>query len=141
MVHLYLTRFESVFRILHVPSFWREYDDYWSDPGATETVIRLKILLTIAIGSSVHEDSTSYGDIHLEAHQWLYEAQEWLSGPLRKDRITIGGLQVQCLLILARQTLAVGGDLVWISLGTVTRTAIQMGLHRDPKHFQKMSAL
>lgn len=141
MVRTYLTRFESVFRIVHVPSFWREYDDYWRNPGATETVIRLKIYLVIAIGSGIHEHSVGNGDIDSKARQWLYDAQEWLSGPLRKDRITVDGLQVQCLLILARQTLAVGGDLVWISLGTVTRTAIQMGLHRDPKHFQKVSVL
>lgn len=58
---------------------------------------------------------------------------------MEKDSLGISGLQVQCLLILARQSLAVGGDLMWIAMGTLLHTAIQLGLHRDLKHFSKMS--
>ncbi|KAK5287014.1 hypothetical protein LTR43_009033 [Exophiala xenobiotica] len=141
MVHLYVTRFESVFRILHIPSFWIEYEKYWSNPTEAETVLQLKIQLVAAIGSVIRQDVTDTTDIYSTARQWLYVAQEWLSGPMKKNRISIGSLQVQCLLILARQVLAVGGDIVWISLGTVVRTAMQMGLHRDPKHFKKMGVL
>ncbi|OAL19279.1 hypothetical protein AYO22_09823 [Fonsecaea multimorphosa] len=141
MVHFYVTRFESVFRILHIPSFWSEYEKYWRDPKGAETVLQLKIQLVMAIGTIVHQDTSRTTDIYLTARQWLYVAQEWLSGPMKKDRISISSLQVQCLLILARQVLAVGGDLVWISMGTVFRTAMQMGLHRDPKHFKRMGVL
>jgi hypothetical protein len=140
-VHLYITRFESVFRILHIPSFWIEYEKYWSNPTEAETVLQLKIQLVAAIGSIIRQDIIETTDIYTTARQWLYVAQEWLSGPMKKNRISIGSLQVQCLLILARQVLAVGGDIVWISLGTVVRTAMQMGLHRDPKHFKKMGIL
>jgi len=139
MVHLYVTRFESVFRILHVPSFWVEYERYWSEPTEAETVLRLKIQLVTAIGTVIHQDGTT--DVHSTARQWVHAAQEWLSGPVKKNRISVGSLQVQCLLILARQALAVGGDVVWISMGTVVRTAMQMGLHRDPKHFKRMGVL
>lgn len=141
MVHLYITRFESVFRILHVPSFWNEYERYWSDPLGAETVVKLKIQLVAAIGIVIHRDPTDNPDTYSMARQWLYAAQDWLCGPVKKNRISIDSLQVQCLLILARQALAVGGDIVWISMGTVVRMAMQMGLHRDPKHFKKMGIL
>ena len=141
MVHLYVTRFESVFRILHIPSFWIEYEKYWSDPTEAETILQLKIQLVTAIGSTIYQDTMDTTDIYSTARQWLCATQEWLSGPMKKNRISIGSLQVQCLLILARQALAVGGDIVWISMGTVVRTAMQMGLHRDPKHFKRMSIL
>lgn len=141
MVHLYVTRFESVFRILHIPSFWIEYEKYWSDLTEADTLLQLKIQLVTAIGTVIHQDTIGKTDIYSTARQWLYAAQDWLSGPMKKNRISIGSLQVQCLLILARQALAVGGDIVWISMGTVVRTAMQMGLHRDPKHFKKMGIL
>jgi hypothetical protein len=145
MTGLYLSRFESAFRILHVPSFGVEYETYWSNPAAaaaTSAALQLKVQLVIAIGSSVYrgggEEEANFRSL---AAQWVYAAQTWLAGPLEKDRLTISGLQVFCLLILARQILSVGGDLIWISMGTLHRTAMQMGLHRDPKHFPKMSVL
>lgn len=74
-------------------------------------------------------------------HQWIYTAQAWLSGPLEKDRLNINGLQIHCLTILARQAFAIGGDLIWMSMGSLIHRAMQMGLHRDPKHLQTMSVL
>jgi hypothetical protein len=141
MVHMYVTRFESVFRILHIPSFLFEYEEYWRAPTEAETILQLKIQLVTAIGTVIHSDPIDATDLYSAARQWLYAAQEWLSGPMKKNRVSIGSLQVQCLLILARQALAVGGDIVWISMGTVVRTAMQMGLHRDPKHFKRMGIL
>ena len=141
MVHLYITHFESAFRILHIPSFWIEYERYWSDPIGAETIIQLKVQLVIAIGTSIHQDTVDTTSIYSSARQWLYAAQEWLHVAMKKNRISIDSLQLQCLLILARQALAVGGDIVWISMGTVVRTAMQMGLHRDPKHFKRMGVL
>jgi hypothetical protein len=140
-IQKYITRFESAFRIIHVPSFWTEYDQYWRNPVEASDVLRLKIELVAAIGSSLCEETPETAGIHAAARQSLYAAQNWLAGPMEKDRLSMGGLQVQCLLLLARQTLSVSGDLIWISIGVVVRTAIQMGLHIHPKHFTKMDAL
>jgi hypothetical protein len=60
---------------------------------------------------------------------------------MEKDRLSINGLQVHCLLIIARQTLSVGGDLIWVSMGNLVRAAMQLGLHRDPRHLGKMTLL
>ncbi|KIX06048.1 uncharacterized protein Z518_04022 [Rhinocladiella mackenziei CBS 650.93] len=141
MTRLYLSRFESAFRILHVPTFWTEYQQFWNNPTTAGAALRLKVQLVIAIGTSLHRDERNEAGLRSLAAQWVYAAQSWLAGPLEKDRLTIGGLQVHCLLILARQILSVGGDLIWVSMGTLVRTAIQMGLHRDPKHFQRMTVL
>lgn len=141
MACLYVTRFESVFRILHIPSFWRDYEKYWACPTEAEAILQLKIQLVTALGISIHQTGIDTPDFYSISRQYLYAAQDWLSGPLKKNRISITGLQIQCLLALARQALAVGGDVVWISMGTVIRTAMQMGLHRDPKHFKRMDIL
>ncbi|ETN45873.1 uncharacterized protein HMPREF1541_00054 [Cyphellophora europaea CBS 101466] len=138
MVKSYLKTFESVYRILHVPTFWHEYQQLWTG-DRIDLDVQLKIFLVIAIGSSIFQsrDTALEGKVH----QWISAAQNWLSGPLEKDRLTITGLQVYCLTLLARQIFSIGGDLIWISSGSLVNQAMQMGLHRDPRHFAAMSVL
>ncbi|KAI7978708.1 hypothetical protein EIK77_010614 [Talaromyces pinophilus] len=139
MARLYISRFESVFRILHIPSFWIEYQSYWRDPANVDGATKFKIQLVIALGCSIDHESHSPEQVQSAACQWVYAAQAWLSAPLEKNRIGISGIQIQCLLILARQCLSISGDLIWVAMGTLVRTAMQMGLHLDPSHFDDLS--
>ncbi|KAK5065080.1 hypothetical protein LTR84_000916 [Exophiala bonariae] len=141
MVALYFQYFESAHRILHVPTFWTEYQIYWDSPATVSAGVRIKILLVIAVGfgmSSGQVVDDAFSDM---VHQWIYTAQNWLSGPLEKDRVNINGIQVHCLTILARQIFCVGGDLVWMSMGSLVHRAMQIGLHRDPKYLPTSSLL
>ncbi|KAI0517082.1 fungal-specific transcription factor domain-containing protein [Xylaria bambusicola] len=140
LINLYESNIEIVFRILHRPSFRNEYDRYKLDPTDVADVTMLKIQLVIAIGSGLCPEMASAKEVRRAACQWLYAAHTWLSGPIEKDRLSISSIQVQCLLILARQVLSVGGDLSWVAMGMLLRTAMQMGLHRDPKHFPGISS-
>lgn len=141
MAQLYFTRFESAFRILHVPSFWAEYEELWKSPEDSSISLQCKVKLVIAIGSSLYRDAADVDSVRWSSSRWVHEAQTWVSGPVRKDRVSLNGLQVQCLLILARQVLSVGADLLWIAVGTLIRTAMHMGLHRDPTQFGTMTIL
>lgn len=141
MVELYFQCFESAHRILHEPTFWAEYQSYWGSPATVPAGLRIKILLVIAIGFGV-SNHDGVDDAHSTmVHQWIYSAQNWLSGPLEKDRLNITGMQVHCLTILARQVFSIGGDLVWVSTGSLVHGAMQIGLHRDPRHLPKISLL
>ncbi|CAJ2504073.1 Uu.00g114670.m01.CDS01 [Anthostomella pinea] len=141
MAGLYFRHFESTHRILHVPTFWTEYSRYWDDPQSVPTGVRVKILLVIGVGSSLCDHTAADSGLRNMVHQWVYTAQTWLSGPLEKDRLDITGLQVHCLTVLARQIFSIGGDLVWMSMGSLIHRAMQIGLHRDPKHLPTMSVL
>ncbi|KAF4202326.1 hypothetical protein CNMCM8927_000273 [Aspergillus lentulus] len=143
MANLYLTSFETTHRILHVPTFWLEYQRYWDNPDGAAPSLRLKVLLVIGIGSSLYDHgdrAAALRNIDL-VQQWIYGAQTWLSGPLEKDRLDISGLQVYCLSILARQIFSIGDDTIWISIGSLVHIAMQLGLHRDPKHLPAISVL
>lgn len=141
MAREYFTHFESVLRILHIPSFWSAYEEFWQGQEETKMEARLLILLVIAIGAGVQNCDTAPSSIPsiAQVHQWIYAAQAWLAGPLEKDRLDIGGLQLYCLTVVARQIYSIGGDLVWMSLGSLLHRAMQLGLHYDPSHFQGMS--
>ncbi|RDW58451.1 hypothetical protein BP5796_12381 [Coleophoma crateriformis] len=140
LVQNYFRTMEGTYRILHTQSFYHEYEQYWKDPLRAAPPSIMKILLTMAIGSCFYQDEDS-GSLRARAQQWVSAAQIWVSAPLEKARLNVSVLQVHCLLLLARQTNAVGGDLTWISAGSLLRTAFLIGLHRDPKYFPRMSIL
>jgi len=128
-------------RILHEPTFWSEYQLFWDKPESVPIGLRLKILLVIGIGSSVCEEASPDSELRNMVQQWVYTAQAWLSGPLEKDRLDVSGMQVNCLTIIARQIFSIGGDLVWVSMGSLVNRAMQIGINRDPKHLPKMPIL
>ncbi|ROV98454.1 hypothetical protein VPNG_08524 [Cytospora leucostoma] len=143
MAKLYFQSFESTHRILHVPTFWADYQRYWDHPETVTNGLRFKVLLVIAIGSSLydHEDSNAALRNIEMVRPWIYAAETWLTGPLEKDRLDIGGLQIYCLSIIARQIFSIGGDLVWMSMGSLIHRAMQIGLHRDPSYLPNTSVL
>ncbi|KAI1463811.1 uncharacterized protein F4812DRAFT_463372 [Daldinia caldariorum] len=138
LVDAYLRTSEAVLRILHVPSFRKEYEIFWLSPDSADLPFLIQLQLVMAIGAAVYDDHYT---LRKSAMQWVYEAQCWLISPVPKTRLTITGLQVMLLLCLAQQTALVGQDLVWISVGQLMRTAMYMGLHRDPKKLPKMNQL
>ena len=142
LVQLYLRTFETVFRVLHIPTFEQEYAHYWDDPGASSEFFVIQLLLMMAIGMCFLQDRENpEGALHESASHWIYAIQLWLSAPFEKNRLDVGGVRIQCLLLLALQTNAVGGDLTWISAGSLVRTAMTVGLHRDPIHLPNISIL
>ncbi|KAI0900221.1 fungal-specific transcription factor domain-containing protein [Annulohypoxylon nitens] len=140
-VAIYFKSFESTYRILHEPTFMSEYQKYWDEPEGVTIETRLKILLAIGLGSSLSEHIESNSGFRQTINHYIYAAQTWLAGPLEKDRLNINGVQIYCLTILARQIFSIGGDLVWVSSGSLIHIAMQIGLHRDPKHLPTMSVL
>jgi len=144
LVSNYLRTFESVYRIIHIPSFFTRYNEYWNDQEGDSkhcSPFIMQLLLILAIGSKFHLSSSENPSFRSAAQQWVYTAQQWLSGPFEKSHMNITSIQIQCLLLLAREAVGIGSDLLWISAGSLLRTAMQLGYHRDPKHYPGMSIL
>lgn len=137
LVHLYLRTFETVYRVLHVPTFQQAYDRVWTSGGAeADETFLVQLKLVLAIGSVMYDDTFSLRKL---AIRWICEAQTWHAKPVTKSRLNIPSLQTSLLLIIAREIVGVGGDSTWISAGALFRIAIYMGLHRDPEHMPRMS--
>jgi hypothetical protein len=139
LVANYFRNFESVYRIIRILSFYASYAAYWVRPGQNNCCFSM--VLVLAIGTVFIPDSAKATSFRATARQWVYAAQQWLLAPLGKSCMNIRGLQIQCLLILARETIGIGSDLIWTSIGTIIRTAMQLGYHRDPQTFHGMSPL
>lgn len=129
LIDCYLQTIESVYRILHVPSFRRDYEALWTSTAEPNPAFLIQLKLVLAIGATMHDNRFS---LRTSAIRWVYEAQTWVSEPRFKSMLGIQYVQVYLLLLLARETADVACELIWISVGTLYRVAIQMGLHRDP---------
>ncbi|KUI54584.1 hypothetical protein VP1G_01931 [Cytospora mali] len=138
LLESYFRTFETVYRILHVPSFRLEYNRYWQNPKGAREAFIIQLQLCMAIGAVLHDDTYSLRGL---AVRWVYEARLWILKPSEKSRLNLSGLQAWCLIHLSRDVCGIGGDLVWASAGTMMRMALYIGLHRDPVHLPKMSLL
>ncbi|CAI6333520.1 unnamed protein product [Periconia digitata] len=138
LVQCYLRTFEGAFRVLHIPTFFRDYESYWSNVEAAKPSVIIKMLLVFAIGVPFYT-GPEQPRLRASSAKWIQAAEAWLSAPYQKSRLNMAGLQIHILLLLARQVCSVDGDLVWISAGSLLRSVMHLGLHRDPKHFQNIS--
>jgi hypothetical protein len=137
LVRCYFRTLEGAFRVLHRPSFQKEYEDHWSDGSQSKTSVLLKIMLVCAIGVPFYT-GLDQPQLRFVCARWIQAAESWLAAPHAKSRLNMAGIQIQILVLLAKQVCNVEGDHVWISAGSLLRTAMYLGLHRDPAHFAKI---
>ena len=136
LVDAYFRTFETVYRILHRPTFWHGYERYRGNPEDADPAFVMQFQLCMAIGTCFQDDVVA---LRRSAAQWIYEAQVWLVSSTEKCLPSFASLQVMCLLHLARETCGVGCDSAWISAGSLLRTAMHLGLHRDPDSLTNMA--
>ncbi|EPE32529.1 C6 transcription factor, putative [Glarea lozoyensis ATCC 20868] len=129
LLDCYLQTTELVYRILHVPTFRKEYDELWIAGRETQGTFRVQLKLVLAIGAATYDDKFS---MRTSAIKWVYEAQTWLTRPEGKSHLDVGRLQTRILLLIAREIVDIGGDSTWILSGDLYRRAMNAGLHRDP---------
>ncbi|KAE8452705.1 hypothetical protein EG329_013964 [Mollisiaceae sp. DMI_Dod_QoI] len=135
LVECYIRTTETIYRILHIPTFRRDYEALWESGTEPVSAFTVQLKLVLAIGATTYDEQFS---LRASAIRWIYEAQTWLSHPNLKSQLTIQSLQTNTLLVLAQETVDVGGDSVWISTGALLRRAVHMGLHIDPARRPKM---
>ncbi|RAL13235.1 putative C6 transcription factor [Aspergillus homomorphus CBS 101889] len=142
LVNLYLSTFEMTYRILHVPTFLEEYEAYWTATGPRDRCFVAKLLALMAASSCFLSPTTKIDGgekLHEAAAEWIAGARSWIAFTLVSSNLDFNILQIECLIVIARQADAIDGDIVWISSGSLIRIAMTMGLHRSPYRFHKMT--
>lgn len=136
----YLRTFEQIFRIIHIPTFRREYDAFWDYPETSPMDFVLKLVLVIAVGGVFLANRARSDEIRGLARSWTYAAQWWIMGPTEREAMNLNGVQVFCLLILARDVNSLGGA-TSIATESLLKLAFTIGLHLDPSTFRALSNL
>jgi Fungal specific transcription factor domain len=141
LVQTYTSNWEGVYRVLHLPSFNNECQRFWiadhEDKIFKFTNFVPQLALVAATASILYKPtpaSRSAGSDQVNASQLCDLIGSWLQGLKGKQRVKISTLQTQCLHILARISLCAPSVELWSSTGDLVRSALTMGLHRDPSH-------
>ncbi|KAI9042745.1 uncharacterized protein KD926_005075 [Aspergillus affinis] len=132
----YLRTTETMHRILHIPSFRRDYEMLWVSEAKPDPGFLIQVKLVFAIGAATYDEEFS---LRSSAVRWIYEALTWISEPEFKSRLGIQFVQTNILLLIARETIGIGRDSIWVSAGELLRRAMSMGLHRDPSRLPTKS--
>lgn len=130
LVDCYLRSTESIFRILHVPTFRQAYEAIWVGNNTTpSTAFLVQLSLVLALGATTYDHLFS---LRTQATHWVCKARTWLACPRPKADQDIPSLQTDILYLLAQERVGVAGDSPYILVGTLLRKSMFIGLHRDP---------
>ncbi|CZR48939.1 uncharacterized protein FPRO_12379 [Fusarium proliferatum ET1] len=146
LVDSYIKTFESVLRIIHVPSFLRDYEHFWEDSASTisssDEIFACRLLLVAALGSITFTPAESQQgqatSCREQSSSWISYVKDWLARKSMKNmRGDLSMAQIACLLALTRHTHhqdSAPMGVAWLSEGHgLTHMAVQMGLHREPR--------
>lgn len=143
LVRMYLENIDCTYAILHFPSFHREYEEMWQDPLNARSGFVATVLLMMACCQCLiqGQPQTYMADSPVPretAITLIRVCESWVakSSPKHTD---LAWFQVQCLLLIAKQTHQVKMKRRWVESGNLLRIAVSAGMHRDPELLQKKS--
>ncbi|TPX09852.1 uncharacterized protein E0L32_008874 [Thyridium curvatum] len=140
LVDVYVKTFESYYKIIHVPTFRKEYAALWDpDPVVSSSgppTFLAQLLSVCAIGSGLDGASASQSQT---ARQWIEAVRLWLFKQDPRTQMTLGHMQAHLLMLVAGDVHWIKIDRSWVSSGMLVRNAISAGLHREPSDFTRVS--
>ena len=136
LIHLYFDTFETVYRVLHIPTFWKQYYRFWDDSQTAKPSFVVILLLAMAAVNPISsKNPLAYlGDSALAretAVVWIEVCDSWLQRQSQKH-VDLAMWQIYCLIVLAKQSNIVKKKRSWTVAGNLMRHAMSAGFHRDP---------
>ncbi|KAE8368897.1 hypothetical protein BDV27DRAFT_166819 [Aspergillus caelatus] len=134
-VRLYFDTLETMYRIVHRPTFMEEYDQLQKDRTAAKPGFIVLVLLIMAtVSCTATTDRTYVGSSSIGRERgslWIETAEAWL-GKQSKKNIYLVIWQIRCLLVLAKQMCRYKKKRMWSVAGDLVREGMAAGFHRDP---------
>ncbi|KAF7546134.1 hypothetical protein G7046_g9401 [Stylonectria norvegica] len=138
LIQSYFDTSETIYRILHMPTFNEQYNQYWKGNLQSDSFLP-QLLAVLSIASRFETKSKGLGHersegVHIPTACAL--VRSWLDSLRGKRMIEFSTLQVEVLLVHAQRMIKPRAQESWTSLGSIVRMAMAMGLHRDSSEFE-----
>jgi hypothetical protein len=141
---------ESLTRILHIPSFGRDCEEIFNSarlgkevlPPIVRESLLPQLLATLALSARFSTGiKPSENERIMETQIGSYAAlvQQWMDNLTGKERLHFHSLQTQTLLVLVHQANNASPSSLWKESGDLVRSAMIMGLHLDPTEYGEFS--
>jgi Fungal specific transcription factor domain len=141
----YMLSFETTMRILHLPTFKRQYHDFWACPDqelSSQSAFIPQLTAILAISFAIDQGNTKINEPAIEQYlemDALDLVSAWVEALEKKERIEMSTLQTETLLLLSRHFRNLSYDKLWRVSGSLVRSAMLMGLHLNPDDFSEIS--
>lgn len=108
VIETYFATFETTYRVLHAPTFWTAYAEYWDGAHEvnSETDAIVLAILACTMCTSTHETPRYNADgstFRSQAVVWIKACEAWLERQSNKHR-SLASVQVRLLRLLALST-------------------------------------
>jgi Fungal specific transcription factor domain len=140
-VNSYFKTFEKNFRILHRPFFMDEYGHFWElqEHGRDEFKPFVpQLVVVVAINQAMEDASACVSDSDTRAVDMCSHVEAWIDSLPGRKQLTLATLRTRALLIIAQQVRVSRADEVWKATGSLMRSAMVAGFHRDPSEFPEI---
>ncbi|KAK3318326.1 hypothetical protein B0H66DRAFT_556831 [Apodospora peruviana] len=130
LVSFYVDHFEYIHRIVHVPTFMREYSAFWEqEPRSRHTATTALILSMISVATCALTGPSDTASIASEyravAPSWICACNRWIIGqPESFQGRKLVYYQVSSLVYLARRMNSIGRKRFWNETGSLIQDAI-----------------
>ncbi|KAL4953486.1 hypothetical protein BDW69DRAFT_200163 [Aspergillus filifer] len=137
LVELYVANHEQIFRVLHIPTFRRQYNEFWTMDQTNDRALTFIAQLIPVLAAAIPFASHRFREVNREMVALLQRPAidivwTWLQQLPRKQRVELSTLQIETLTLIARCTWSEPAEELWRASGSLLRSGMVMGLHVDP---------
>lgn len=129
-VQAYLRTFQTVFGIVHVPSFRQHYQAFWNDADSPSQDFAMTLMAVICIGTACSSCPDEAATLRPRVIQWVSAISTYLSSSEAPH--DLDGLRIHCLHFSACQTCSIKPCRNGLLSGSLLQAAMQIGLHIEP---------
>lgn len=145
LIDLYLSTYGVLYHVLHLPSFWEDYRQLWTDvANAKAHFVALVLVMIAAVQCLTTAQPWLYsGNSSLareRAVRIIQAVDDWLLEQSQKH-VSALDFQVRILLLLAKQGNARKFKRTYTEMGDFLRFCMAAGLHRTPDLIRKPTSL
>ncbi|KAI8964128.1 hypothetical protein F5Y11DRAFT_118830 [Daldinia sp. FL1419] len=132
LISFYLDGLERIHRIVHIPTFKRDYEDFWLPERPRHPAMTALVLAMISISTCTATRSAEAASIPIKYRamcgQWIHACEKWLKHQSTKHR-KIVYYQVSCLVYQAKRIAMIGKKGWWKETSSLIQDAIIDGIH------------
>lgn len=136
LVVFYLDRLEHTHRVVHIPSFKRDYAKFWAEERPRHPAMAALVLAVISVSTSVSAGQPGAAPVAAPHGSmpplWISACEGWIQQQSPKHR-SMAHYQVRCLVYMAKRVNNIGKKWFWKDTGSLVHDAVLDGLHCDPR--------
>lgn len=146
LIEIYLENYGNLYNVLHLPSFWNEYQEVWTE-GVQKAKPHFAALLLCMMAAGQCLTTTSpwlyranSSTAREKAISWISSVDDWLVSQSQKHVAAID-FQLRVILLVAKNVTARKFKRTWTECGNVLRFCMAAGLHRTPELIRKPTSI